>query len=81
MLTPLVCLSCKWPIGDIAPVFWAVHAARARKALKKGKTVPPKAAENLALTSDNTDLFEALGIKADCCRMCLETSMQLKNHY
>lgn len=81
MLTPLVCLSCKMPIGDVAPIFWAVHSARVRKTLKKGKTAPARAAENLALKSDNTDLFEALAILPDCCRMCLETSMQFKNHY
>jgi len=80
MLEPVVCFTCKWPL-EAAPIFWEVHKKRAEQALKEAKTIPPKAAENLALQSDNSQLFADLGIHADCCRMHVLCGMRLELYY
>ena len=81
MLVPPCCLSCGCSIGHVAPIYSAIHQRRMKEKLKLAKVKPDKAAEYFALEQDNDKLLSDLGLKNDCCRICVTHSMQLKNNY
>lgn len=68
MFISVLCHTCGTPIGDIAPLFTHESSEREKaakeKAAKDGVPVPD---------TNNADLFDALGIMSDCCRMNIVT--------
>lgn len=81
MLVPTTCLSCGCSIGHLAPAFAAAREKRVKKAFGAAGTVPEKAAQNMKLSVDCSDLFDKLGVRYDCCRMHLATAMDWRDYY
>lgn len=81
MFIPPVCFSCGGSVGEYGDICHKILAARTKKRLKEAATVPPKAAGNLTLQADNSDLFDALGIKQRCCRWVITSTMLLEDYY
>ncbi len=81
MLTPILCFTCGCPIGDVAPLFRRLRAARAAAALAARGTAPAQAATDYGLTIDCSDILESLGVLYDCCRAHLVTAMDYRDYY
>lgn len=81
MLVPPVCLHCGCSIGDKADIFIRIRHERLKTLLAKEGTMPEKAATNLKLSMDMSDLMDKLGVRADCCRTHLATAMRLVDYY
>jgi DNA-directed RNA polymerase subunit N (RpoN/RPB10) len=68
MFISVLCHTCGTPIGDIAPLF--TYEAAERENAEKEKAVLDGVP---APDTDNTELFESLGIMSNCCRMNIVT--------
>ena len=69
MFISVLCHTCGTPIGDIAPLF-TYEAAEREKAEKEKSILDGVPAPE----TDNTKLFESLGIMSNCCRMNIVTT-------
>jgi DNA-directed RNA polymerase subunit N (RpoN/RPB10) len=75
MLTPIVCMTCGLPLGDIDDLFQRARAARVRAVLARRDTAATQAAADAGLQIDCGDILLSLGVVKDCCRMHLVTNM------
>jgi hypothetical protein len=80
MLTPVVC-TCGMPIGDVAPLFLLMRAARVREVLAARGTAATQAAIDAGLQIECGDILDRLQVVYDCCRARLVTNMQFKQYY
>jgi DNA-directed RNA polymerase subunit N (RpoN/RPB10) len=81
MLTPIVCLTCGCPIGDIEDLFRHMRAARVRELLGERGTDVSQAAIDVGLQLDCSDILELLGVRNDCCRAHLVSAMIFDDYY
>lgn len=81
MLIPIRCFTCGAPVGDVAVAFRQIRAERLRKLLAERGVAPGKATLEPDLEVDMSDVYEALGIDEDCCRMALATTMDFRDFY
>lgn len=81
MLTPVICFTCGLPIGDVATIFRFERAKLAEAILAEKKVAPGWAPVVGELQIDCSEIFDRLGIRADCCRTHLATAMQFDDQY
>ena len=83
MLTPVVCFTCGYPLGDIAPVYNYIRKKRmaARYGSASSEVSPYSAPLDPTLT-DNImkDVLDDLNV-AHCCRTRMISAMDLREHY
>jgi len=82
MLTPMVCFTCGFSLGDIAPVYHFIRQNRMATHLHgKNASAPTRVAVDPSLTKNIMgDVLDALGVE-DCCRTRLVTAMIFSDHY
>ena len=82
MLTPVRCLSCGLPIGDVATLFRILAAARAREERSRlDLHAPASAFVTPAYAASTRDILDRLGIANDCCRVHLFTTMDFNDYF
>jgi DNA-directed RNA polymerase subunit N (RpoN/RPB10) len=81
MHTPPGCFSCGCSVGHLSEIYRFVREIRVSKKLAELGTAPENAATDIRLKMDMSDLLDKLGIRADCCRVALTTTMQWKEMY
>lgn len=81
MLTPIRCITCGSSIGDIAPFFQILKSRKIEAALTERDTNPNMAIVDAGLQVECKDILESLGVKYDCCRMHLISTMQFNDYY
>ena len=82
MLTPVRCLSCGLPIGDVATIFRVLAAARAREERARLDIhAPASAFVTPAYAAGTRDILDRLGIANDCCRVHLFTAMDFNDYF
>lgn len=85
MFTPVRCISCGMPVGELAPFLRAAMKARAAEVLGEAgvDTLSAWIAANLHNEAD--DLLLSLGvvpgIYGDCCRTALINTVHFLDHY
>ncbi len=77
MFIPPLCITCGYPIGDIAELFEYL--------MKKKHTNHTNRSDHANHTShtelNNTDIFDQLQIRNSCCRVSLSMAVQFHNYY
>ena len=81
MLTPVRCITCGLPCGDVAAVYRKIRQDRARTELKKKDCHPAQSVIHTEMEIVLTDVLEALGINFDCCRRTITTAMDFRDYY
>lgn len=79
MLTPVQCVTCGYPVGDVAKPFRHIRAELIQK--QTGSVLNTKAEIDPSLKVDCTKIFEMLHVKSDCCRAVLTTSIEFSKYY
>ena len=79
MLTPIRCMHCGLPVGDVSIIFNKIRRERIKKALENQDVVPSQAAADMFLQIDMSDVLADLGIEDDCCRQTLATAMDMRD--
>ncbi len=83
MLTPIVCLSCRSSLGDLAPVFQMIRRDRMAKLYggENSETSPARAPIDPRLTENIMgDVLDGLRVMKGCCRIRLCSAMLLHEH-
>lgn len=75
MLIPTTCLTCGFELGAVAELFLLLRKKRLAAVLAERNVVTKRAANDLAVSMDLTEVFEKLGVPHDCCRTCLATTL------
>ena len=81
MLTPVLCFTCGFPIGDVEVLFQHMRADRIREILAKRGTTATQAAVDAGLQFDCGDILDKLKVTHDCCRKALVTAMIFTDYY
>jgi DNA-directed RNA polymerase subunit N (RpoN/RPB10) len=81
MLVPVLCFTCGCAVGDVAPLFRHMRAARARAILAERGTTATRAGADAGLRVDCGDILDRLGVDHDCCRKTLITAMVFTDYY
>jgi len=81
MHVPNQCITCGAEIGHVAASFRIALSKRLQKEAHGKNTVPSLVTTNYQMDMDVSDLYEKFGIRHDCCRTCLSTSMIFKEQY
>ncbi len=82
MLTPIRCFSCGTAIGSRAPIYRARRAQQVRALLEKERIHPTKASlQAAALRVDMEAIHQDIGLRNDCCRMRLTTTMDYRDYF
>jgi len=81
MLTPILCITCGCPIGDVEDLFRHLRAEKTRALLGERGTAANQAAVDSGLQVDCEDILDLLGIAHDCCRGHLVTAVVFPDWY
>jgi DNA-directed RNA polymerase subunit N (RpoN/RPB10) len=82
MLTPVRCMTCGLPVGDVAAIYRVLAAARARNERARLDIHAPASAFVAPDYSTAVgDILDQLGIVFDCCRVHVFTSMVFSDHF
>lgn len=83
MKTPNSCLSCGNMLGHVVFIFRRVRKERNKKRSKG--VIPDYATVTSSNSAENeqdlADLLDKLGLRSDCCRMRMMTSMDMMDYY
>lgn len=84
MLTPVRCLTCGMPLGDVAPLYRLLKAERMAEYIEKHKIqavhldLDPLLADEYISMSD---VLYMLGIYERCCRGIMMSTMDIRDYY
>lgn len=81
MLIPIVCFGCGGSLGDKAELYLAARQALVKAQLEATDTAPEMAAVRQDIHTDCQELFAALCLLRDCCRMHIATAMVMSHYY
>lgn len=81
MLIPVRCFSCGGCIGKVAELYRAARKAMIAKVMVEQDIAPEMAAIAPEIYVDCQELFDALKVERECCRMCLSTSMVYSDYH
>ena len=83
MLTPPVCFTCGYPLGDVAPIYRLVREKRqaARRGPHLDSVSPTMLAQDFQQTENQMgDVLAALNL-SQCCRTRMITCQDFRKYY
>jgi len=81
MLIPVLCFTCGCSIGEKEDLFLHMQAKLAKKILDERKTAPIQAHIDPDIQITCGEILTKLGVKNDCCRKTMVTSMRFSDYY
>ena len=82
MLTPVRCMSCGLPVGDVAAIYRVLAAARARdERVRLDLHASAAALVAPGYASPVGDILDRLGVVFDCCRVHVFTAMVFSDYF